>query len=87
MPSNISAEKFSRLVGTPECPALIDVRTEDEWDPIPFLIRGALRPSHGAPAAWPAEFTGRLAVVICKNGARLVMASRLGSVTRVLPQR
>jgi hypothetical protein len=33
MPSNvtISADKLNRLIGTPNCPSLIDVRTDDEW--------------------------------------------------------
>jgi rhodanese-related sulfurtransferase len=73
MPSNItiSAEKLSRLIGTPNCPALIDVRTDDEWAAIPFSIPGALRRQHGDPSAWAAEFIGRPAVVICQNGSAL----------------
>jgi rhodanese-related sulfurtransferase len=71
MPSNItiSAEKLSRLVGTPNCPTLIDVRPDDEWAAIPLLIPGALRRPHGDPSAWAAELIGRPAVVICQNGS------------------
>jgi rhodanese-related sulfurtransferase len=73
MPSNItiSAEKLNRLIGTPNCPALIDVRTGDEWAANPLLIPGALRRPHGDPSTWAAEFTGRPAVVMCWNGAAL----------------
>jgi rhodanese-related sulfurtransferase len=43
MPSNItiSADKLNRLIGTPNCPSLIDVRTDDEWAAAPLLIPGA----------------------------------------------
>jgi rhodanese-related sulfurtransferase len=73
MPSNItiSAEKLSRLIGTPNCPALIDVRTDDEWAATPLSIPGSLRRHHGDPSAWAAEFIGRPAVVICQNGSTL----------------
>jgi rhodanese-related sulfurtransferase len=73
MPSNItiSAEKLSRLIGTPNCPALIDVRPDDEWAAIPFLIPSALRRPHGDPSAWAAEFAGDPAVVICQDGTTL----------------
>ena len=37
-PNTISVEKLVRLVGTPKCPALIDVRAEDEFDADPHLI-------------------------------------------------
>jgi rhodanese-related sulfurtransferase len=71
MPSTItiSAEKLSRLIGTPNCLALIDVRTDDEWAAIPLLIPGAMRWPHGDPSTWAAEFTGHPAVVICQDGA------------------
>jgi rhodanese-related sulfurtransferase len=73
MPSNItvSAEKLSRLIGTKNCPVLIDVRTDDDWAAIPLLIRGALRRPRGEPSARAAEFTGHPAVVICQDGAAL----------------
>jgi rhodanese-related sulfurtransferase len=73
MPSNItiSAEKLGRLIGTPNCPALIDVRAEDERAAIPLLIPGALRRPHADPSTWAAEFIGRPAVVVCQDGATL----------------
>jgi rhodanese-related sulfurtransferase len=73
MPSNItiSADKLSRLIGTPNCPALIDVRTDDEWAALPLLIPSAVRRPHGDSSAWAAEFTGRPAVVMCQDGTAL----------------
>jgi len=31
-PKTISVEKLIRLIGTPKCPTLIDVRAQDEFD-------------------------------------------------------
>jgi rhodanese-related sulfurtransferase len=73
MPSNltISADKLNRLIGTPNCPSLIDVRTDDEWAVAPFLIPGAVRRTHSDPPVWAAECAGRPAVVICQNGMKI----------------
>jgi len=71
MPSNIaiSADKLNRLIGTPNCPSLIDVRTDGEWAASPLLIPGSVRRPHGGTLAWAAEFAGRPAIVFCESGA------------------
>ena len=69
--NTISPDKLSRLVGTPRCPALIDVRPEDEFDASPLLIPGSIRRDHAETSEWGSKFTGRSAVVICKNGTQL----------------
>jgi rhodanese-related sulfurtransferase len=73
MPSNImiSADKLNRLIGTPNCPSLIDVRTDSEWAAAPLLIPGSVRRPHGDAPAWAEEFAGCPAVVMCQDGATL----------------
>jgi rhodanese-related sulfurtransferase len=73
MPSTtaISAEKLVRLLGTPHCPALVDVRAEDEYNAYPLLIPGSMRRPHADPSDWAGEFIGRSAIVICHRGDRL----------------
>ena len=73
MPSlnTISIDKLARLIGTPHCPALVDVRTEEDFNTNPRLIPGAMRRSHSDPSDWAGEFAGRSAVVICQKGAKL----------------
>jgi len=44
--ASISAAQLSRLIGTPECPALIDIRTDADFDSDPGLISGAFRHPH-----------------------------------------
>jgi rhodanese-related sulfurtransferase len=73
MPSytTISAEKLHRLIGTPRCPSLVDVRSDDDWAASPRLIPGSLRRPHADPSAWAGEFAGRSAVTICQEGSKL----------------
>jgi rhodanese-related sulfurtransferase len=73
MPSNvaISADKLNRLIGTPNCPSLIDVRTDGDWAASPLLIPGSVRRPHSGTIAWAAEFAGHPAIVICQSGAAL----------------
>jgi rhodanese-related sulfurtransferase len=67
----ISVEKLARLIGTPKCPALVDVRTEDDFAADPRLIPGAVRRAHGDVADWAPTFDGRSAIVICERGLKL----------------
>jgi hypothetical protein len=43
--NSITAEKLARLIGTPKCPALVDVRSDDDFATEPRLIPGAVRRS------------------------------------------
>jgi rhodanese-related sulfurtransferase len=67
----ISPEKLVRLVGRPDCPALIDVQTDEDFAADPRLIPGAVRRPFGTVPVWAPEFAGRSAVVICQKGAKL----------------
>ena len=73
MPSTttISIDKLARLVGTPNCPALIDVRTDEDFAADPRLIPGALRRAHSSVEAWGSALSGRSAIVICQRGKKL----------------
>ena len=55
----ISAEKLSRLVGTPQVPLLIDVRTNEDFAADPRLVPGSSRRPHAAAADWAAAYRGR----------------------------
>lgn len=67
----ISAEKLARLVGTPKCPALVNVRTDEDFASEPRLIPGSVRRPADDPSGWAAEFAGRSAIVICQKGLKL----------------
>jgi rhodanese-related sulfurtransferase len=69
--TSISSDKLSRLIGTPNTPALIDVRIDEDFDADPHLIPGAVRRSHLDTDEWAARLTGRPVIVICHKGQKL----------------
>ena len=69
--TTISVEKLARLIGTPKCPALVDVRTPDDFEADPRLIPGAVRRVHSSASAWAGELAGSAAVVVCQRGQKL----------------
>jgi rhodanese-related sulfurtransferase len=66
--TTISADKLLRLIGTPQCPAIIDVRTDEDFDARPFLIPGAVRRKYEFVEGWCPEFDGRATIVACDQG-------------------
>ncbi len=70
-PTTISVDKLSRLYGTPSCPSLLDVRTDEDFDADPRLLPGAVRRSHLLISEWVGEVPLRPAVVICQKGKKL----------------
>jgi rhodanese-related sulfurtransferase len=73
MPSTttISIDKLGRLIGTPHCPLLVDVRTDEDYKTNPALIPSSTRRPHADASTWAAEFAGRSAVVVCQKGAKV----------------
>lgn len=70
-PNTISVEKLSRLVGTPKCPVLIDVRTEEDFAFLPHLIPSAVCRAPLDVAEWASAQRGRSAVAVCQHGLKL----------------
>ena len=73
MPSinTIPVDKLARLIGTPACPVLIDVRTDDDFAEDPRLIPGSVRRPHHTVADWAGAWSGRNVVVVCRKGLKL----------------
>ncbi len=69
--NSIAPDKLARLIGTPKCPALLDVRADDDFSADPRLVPGSVRRSSDAAGEWAAGFRGRSAVVICHKGLTL----------------
>lgn len=72
MPSylEITSDKLTRIVGTPNVPMLIDVRTDDDFADDPRLIPGSIRRDYREVEAWSSEVTGP-SIVICQKGEKL----------------
>jgi rhodanese-related sulfurtransferase len=69
--NSIASEKLFRLIGTPKCPAIIDVRADDDFSTDPRLVPGSGRQPNEAVGDWAAEFRGQSVVVICHKGLKL----------------
>jgi rhodanese-related sulfurtransferase len=67
----ISSDRLFRLIGTPACPVLLDVRLDEDFKEAPRLIPGSIRRSHVGASDWALTFSGKAVVVICQKGEQL----------------
>lgn len=67
----ISPDKLDRLVGTPACPILLDVRTDAEFNAHPALVPTAIRRSHETAPEWARDYPGKTVVAVCSRGKKL----------------
>jgi rhodanese-related sulfurtransferase len=67
-PNTISIEKLDRLIGTPKCPTLIDVRAQDEVGVTPHLIPSSRHLTFEKQEVWSEIPGSHPAVVICQEG-------------------
>ena len=70
-PIAISVDKLFRLIGRPDTPDLIDVRSEEDFAADPRLLPGARRQPFAAVSEWGPRYRGRAVVAICKHGHAL----------------
>ncbi len=82
-PNTISTDKLARLIGTPKCPILIDVQTDEDFAANPRLIPSAIRRPWSQASEWATEFVGQSAIVICQKGQKLSENVAAGSAMRV----
>src|SRR5690348_12542145 len=69
--STISPDKLDRLMGTPKCPVIIDVQTDEDFAADPRLIPAAIRRPFKTVSDWASDFTGQSVVVVCQKGQKL----------------
>lgn len=67
----ISPAQLARLIGTPDAPALIDVRDDEDFTADPRLLPCARRCPHDRVADLAPALAGRAAVVVCQKGLKL----------------
>jgi len=70
-PNEISVPQLARLVGTPEAPVLLDVRTDEHFAEDPRVIPGAVRRIARTAETWARDHSGQRVVVSCHHGAKL----------------
>lgn len=69
--NEISVATLARLTGTPDCPAILDVRTDQDFDSDPYLIPTAVRHPFGEVLDLARALAGRSVVVYCQKGLKI----------------
>jgi len=69
--NEISPEKLMRLVGTPDCPVLVDVRVSEDIDADPSFVPTSFAHSHTQLPALVDKLAGRKSVIVCQKGKKL----------------
>lgn len=70
-PSEISVSQLSRLIGTPACPVIVDVRIDEDFDADPAILPGSFRHPFLDVAAIAPKLQGRRVVVYCQKGRKV----------------
>ena len=66
--TSITHDKLIRLIGTPHCPAIVDVRIDEDFAALPALVPGSVRRKYDAVEQWAAELQGQPAIIFCHQG-------------------
>ncbi|MEO1638245.1 MAG: sulfurtransferase/chromate resistance protein [Pseudomonadota bacterium] len=69
--NEISPAQLMRLIGTPDCPALVDVCIDEDFAADPYLVPSAFRHAHRDISALIQQLEDRPTVVICQKGLKL----------------
>jgi rhodanese-related sulfurtransferase len=67
----ISPAKLVRLMGTPNLPAIIDVRIDEDFEANPRLVPASSRRAHNDVPNWGKGFSGQTVIVVCQKGGKL----------------
>ncbi|MBN4066192.1 MAG: sulfurtransferase [Hyphomicrobiales bacterium] len=72
-PTEITVSQLSRLIGTPDCPVLVDVCVDEDFDADPRLIPSSYRHAHTKTDELAQNLLRKncRVVVICKKGLKL----------------
>ncbi|MEM7669702.1 MAG: chromate resistance protein ChrB domain-containing protein [Pseudomonadota bacterium] len=73
MPSHslITHDRLARLIGTPDCPVLVDICIDEDFAEDPRLVPGAFRHPFQRIEDLAPRLAGRETVVICQKGLKL----------------
>jgi rhodanese-related sulfurtransferase len=70
-PTQITPQQLARLIGTPDCPVLIDVCIDEDFNEDPRIIPSARRYSFNRIEDLAPELKGNKVIVICHKGLKL----------------
>jgi rhodanese-related sulfurtransferase len=70
-PDTITVPQLLRLIGTPEAPLILDVRSPEDVEADSRLLPAAQRRDWQAVPAWAGEHAGQSVAVVCRRGRKL----------------
>jgi len=70
-PDAITVAQLIRLIGTPDAPLVLDVRTDEDHAADPRMMPASVRRDHRTVASWASTYTGRSVAVVCTRGLKL----------------
>jgi rhodanese-related sulfurtransferase len=70
-PTEITPSQLARLVGTPDAPAVVDVRIAEDWNADPRAIPGSIRRPYDNVSGWDLRHQSQRVVVVCQKGRKL----------------
>ena len=69
-PTEIAVSQLARLVGTPDAPAIVDVRSDEHFNADPRFIPCALHRDPASVDSWADAYRGKRVVVTCQHGGK-----------------
>jgi rhodanese-related sulfurtransferase len=75
VPDAITISQLSRLIGTPDCPSIIDVRTDEDIAADPRFLPTSIHRDYRTVASWAGDYAGRSVVVTCLRGGKLAQGT------------
>ena len=69
--NEITSQQLARLIGTPDCPTIVDVRIDEDFAEDPRTIPGAIRHSHTELATLVPKLGTNRVIVSCHKGLKL----------------
>lgn len=70
-PDTINVAQLSWLAGTPDAPAVVDVRIDDDHASDPRMLPADIRRDCRIVSLWADQFSGRFVVAVCQRGQKL----------------
>ena len=70
-PNEITVPQLLRLIGTPNCPVIVDISIDPDFAEDPYLIPGSFRHPHTDLPGLKQRLAGRPCVVTCQRGIKL----------------
>lgn len=70
-PNTISPAQLFKLVGQPDTPVLIDVRTDEDQTLDPRMLPSSIRRDFQSVNTWARDLLGRKVIVVCQRGLKL----------------